>query len=374
MITIPIAASGNVAVMVMLVFLLLLSMSMVDGNEIKGFKFVDNNSTSAYIPENGEIAYELDQILPARMSVCLKVNIFFTRYGSDDALFDITDENGDDFLLLRVWYPFEQAEFNLFFKPDVFWKISPSAEVNILGKWIWLCFGLDFENPGESVMFINGKEIEARVKGANEVPFRPPSQYKLRIGKNSADKRPTIATFLDFNAWNRMLTHKEMELITDCHSSELVQGNLVNSSSIWIRTGSLIEEVTLNISETQCSKEKEEVDLFVPGKWNAFDGAVEVCEKMSTGGMSSSFDNTESFFRVHERARTLSGFVEECWLDGRILAWLPFRALNVESASDRNMYKNYKTGISVPEFFKPPGRAGRTCKLYTLDNQSITKV
>ena len=142
--------------------------------------------------------------------------------------------------------------------------------MSVVGKWIWICASIDFNNLKSSTIYINGYKFEGVPKGEKDNPKPPPNPYKVRLGKYDVDGRPTLGTFLDVNAWDRKLTDEEAQMYSDCSKANLATGNLVNSTTMWNMNSSLIAVVGEDLKETQCKEDQKMFDLFLPGLWRSF--------------------------------------------------------------------------------------------------------
>ena len=334
---------------ILLVHFVLFDTVFVNSKQLSGFKFLDNNSTSPYTPENGQLYALMSNKTMKDVSICFKVNTYFQRYDSREYLFDISDESESIVVGVSVLDILDNPFFMLELNNQRRAKYETNADTTLLGKWVWYCFLVDLEDLDSSRMFMNGVELKHTPWGTKEI--NPPiSIYKLRMGKYPIDGRPNLATFIDINAWDRALNEEEMKGLSDCKSNNSMglEGNLINMKTQWIINSSLISGEAFDIDQTTCVAKNHNFDLFLPGQWNTYVGASESCHKITGSGMSLAFDDADKFKSLYKKANLLEGFVKECWIGARILTWLPFKSM--KKTRDASKYLNTWTGS------KPPGK------------------
>ena len=145
-----------------LYFLILFSFNATNCQKLAGFNFLDNNSTSPYIPENGRMFVFYDQIYSRYFSLCFKINIRFQRYNDYDQLFYIGDEL--ETTVIKMVVASQEKRFTIFYNDirQVNWAFEDNhidAHLFFLGKWVWYCFVLNLEDLPSSKMFMSGMEL-----------------------------------------------------------------------------------------------------------------------------------------------------------------------------------------------------------------------
>ena len=93
--------------------------------------------------------------------------------------------------------------------------------------------------------------------------FRLNGTYKkgfdLKFGNYPVDNQPLFGYIADINVWDRKLNANEMEQLSNCQQMESLHGNVVNMTSKFVISGTLISFVEMESVEMECKKTHKDI-------------------------------------------------------------------------------------------------------------------
>ena len=113
---------------------------------------------------------------------------------------------------------------------------------------------------------------------------------------------------MDINAWDRLLTTKEMENWSDCKGFEHELGNMANMNSDFNITGPLVEPVENEDKEFDCEENFREI--IIPVRQTPLKIAQQQCDKFIKGSIGPNFKDLEKSPVI-----TLSGMCDRTAFD-----------------------------------------------------------
>ena len=153
------------------------------------------------------------------------------------------------------------------------------ASSNLLQKWLSICLNIDYEN-GSVQTWINGIELKSYNKS---LIYPNATSMTVRLGKYYGDGGVLIGKILDFNMWDRTLGSEEMQNYTQCypyHSEIPNVGNLINPSTSWSITGSLIKKIEIPQEDIVCQNRT----VLIPKRFEKMEKAMAICEILGEEG------------------------------------------------------------------------------------------
>ena len=177
-------------------------------------------------------------------------------------------------------------------------KFNGTLAKNIRLKWIAICLNFNYVN-GTVEMFLNGEKNQQIIKKPIVLPEESnENPLIVRFGKYFYDKTPLLGKVVDINIWDRyldwdqhliqldisrILTEQEGIDFTNCLTYvPTPSGNLVNGTTKWNITGSLIKKISLTESEIFCSSRT----LLIPVRYRTVHDAMAICEELGERGES----------------------------------------------------------------------------------------
>ena len=152
------------------------------------------------------------------------------------------------------------------------------------------------------------------------------SGFSVEFGRYIYDSNPIIGDLIDINAWDRVLSEKEMEAITNCKRFEPRVGNMINMSSAFNITGPLVELIELDSGELSCADTNK--DILLPVRANTVEAAAKQCNRLLQNSFGPFFRTAEKYAALYNRVNSFpktEGFRDLCWFGGRVLIWLPYK-------------------------------------------------
>ena len=206
--------------------------------------------------------------VPKQLSFCLR---FFLEYASQKAGF------WDGMGLFQVWTHERTSkdgasiEFNVHANYPLF-KIMDADTVkdfrrqtndpyrqNLLRKWNSVCYSVDFGKVNQTCqMSWNGQVVEEKVSTGLEWGWN----YGMgKLGVNFTlgkywNGPYFIGKFVEFNAWDRILTEEEHLQYSICENYFAAKGNLMSQEDRWENNNKFIVDYEVDWDEIQCSKNK----------------------------------------------------------------------------------------------------------------------
>ena len=86
-----------------------------------------------------------------------------------------------------------------------------------------------------------------------------------------------------------------------------------------------IFQVVIDEADVRC--ETDYVNIIVPGLYmNLFgqDSVVSLCNKIEKNSLVKHFQSEEQWSRFYHKFTNRTAVVEECWVGGRKLVWMPY--------------------------------------------------
>ena len=337
-----------------LYILLLLAAPGLPQVTFKGFRFKDNKSKYRWATDNGIAMLNFDDFLPPSMTICLRGRILYNRHGDQNFWFTVNMRKKK---ALVGTYP---SDFSFYQRSKGEWRVFscsvPSINhlmnkeeqdkakeskswpsKNSIRKWAHVCVVGDFTNE-KTAFFLNGKKInETEFKFSESFPADYYSDelrssgdilsgFSVEFGRYIYDSNPIIGDLIDINAWDRVLSEKEMEAITDCKRFEPRVGNMINMSSAFNITGPLVELIELDSGELSCADTNK--DILLPVRANTVEAAAKQCNRLLQNSFGPFFRTAEKYAALYNRVNSFpktEGFRDLCWFGGRVLIWLPYK-------------------------------------------------
>ena len=171
---------------------------------------------------------------------------------------------------------------------------------NLLQKWSSICLNIDYENSLVQ-SWINGEDL-----GSNNRTLIYPNTNSMtvRLGKYFIDDTALIGEILDFNMWNRLLSQEEMEKFTQCspnYSKIETVGNIINPSTQWEISGSLIEKIDVPEADVVCQNRT----VLIPIRYEKMEEAMGICEILGKkGDYLKPFKTLEDYVELYNKFKT----------------------------------------------------------------------
>ena len=237
--------------------------------------------------------------------------------------------------------------------------------INILRKWSRICISYNFER-NEAQAAINGvvsQLVKDPVTSPNNnntwdaniiTDAAPNSQMVVMIGRYGFDKNPVIGYYANVNAWDRTMTSEELKERTQCNKPVVDQGNVINDSTPWTLTGTLVKKIFVSINDTKCSKQNEKVNAFLPIPQLTKEEAKDLCNKfggnVSIGGK---FETLMDFDVYYEGLYANQKYLDQCGFydNGRLKTWLPYHQSSDETILVHELTKEPLMSNSDEKFY-----------------------
>ena len=104
---------------------------------------------------------------------------------------------------------------------------------------------------------------------------------------------------------------------------------MVNQSSVWIKKGHLVNEISVPLNSTVCNRQSRTVNAFLPIPDLTQPDAVDICRKFGKDVfIAGNFETLEDFHKYYEGPS--KQFYEKCGFydNGRVVTWLPYQVRN----------------------------------------------
>ena len=167
------------------------------------------------------------------------------------------------------------------------------------------------------------------------------------------DRSHTATLMVTLMTLSRTMSAAELREMTSCSEINTAQGNLVNSSTTWELTGSLVALINVSLDDLKCHKQVEKINAFLPVAELTMQDAIDLCGKFGEDvPVAGEFLNKADFDHYYEgecgmyssvvrsSASCREGlyknhhYVEwSTYFDnGRLMTWLPYRRNGDSSA------------------------------------------
>lgn len=188
-------------------------------------------------------------------------------------------------------------------------------------KWVSFCFSCDFEKA-KLRLDVNGKHLNT----VENFKIKPESEeINVIIGYYSFDNKPLIGKMIDIHIWGRYLTEQEGLKYSSCQNFVEKQGDIVNTTSEYNITGSLIEPISVQISEFLCTLENTRITLFLHAHFLKFLDAKRACDKYFPHSMVGPFKSIyNDWKKFHSEGIENKAVIKYCWNGGRHIHWMPY--------------------------------------------------
>ena len=293
--------------------------------QLKGMRFIDNNQTVPWLEENGNITFDFSSY-PVQLSICMKINLEFTRYTTYTGLLYIMDTKTRNILLnfeisstrrynIVVEFPGRTGDFEWHFGKE-------KLKANFLRKWTWFCFSMDYEKQ-TAKLAVNGRLLESR--HTEKLTKDAPScgNCRLVLGHFYRDSNPILGSLLDFSVWNETISDEDLMAFTNCKSYTEFSGSLIGRLSDMRVQGSLIKPITADLETVQCPADVQNFILYVPAEFIGQEDAMNVCHKLRYGTFGKAFSSVADFLKYNEIARNSKAVRRHSWGGARIQMWMP---------------------------------------------------
>ena len=236
---------------------------------------------------------------------------------------------------------------------------------NLLLKWSTICLNIDYDNSLVQ-SYINGEELEVTnwkiPQGYDNRTLIYPNTNSMtvRLGKYWADGGALIGKILDFNMWDRLLSHEEMSKYTQCYpyySRIQTVGNLINPSTRWEVSGSLIEKIEVPETDVVCQNRT----VLIPIRFEKMEDAMGICEILGeVGNYLKPFKTLQDYEELYNRFTTDPTMLKYCDHGGRHVMWLPYNGwksgegepVNItyyKSSEQLTMHEAWRDGNGIKE-------------------------
>ena len=191
---------------------------------------------------------------------------------------------------------------------------------SLLQKWSSICLNIDYEN---SVVqsWIDGEDLGFDNR---TLTYSNTTSMIVRLGKYWADGGPLIGKILDFNMWDRLLSQEEMAKYTQCYPNYLrIQpiGNLINSTTQWEISGSLIEKIEMSETDINCQNRT----VLIPIRYEKMEEAMGICEILGdVGDYLQPIRTLKDYVKLYNRFKSDPTMLKYCDHGGRYVMWLPY--------------------------------------------------
>lgn len=198
---------------------------------------------------------------------------------------------------------------------------------NFRRKWVSQCYAISYvENKSEA--FLEGERLpidERDLRLADSMPLKGLA-VEVTLGHYYFDNTPLIGKVVDFNMWGRRLTGEEARSYSDCRRYVPRVGDLVNSTTEFDTTGSLIRKIKVDLADTLCHHENSVNHLYVHTPFRRQVDAKEACDKYLMNSMAGPFEDIDNDWRLfHQMASNNSAVRSLCWAGGRVLFWQSYK-------------------------------------------------
>ena len=165
--------------------------------------------------------------------------------------------------------------------------------VKLQGRWTSYCIAVDFMT-NTTAYFVDGQELSGwyiQMRDFKEL-FSDNTNLPMvvRIGHYYFDDKPTIGRIIDINLWSRFLAFEELAKYSDCKVHEMKSGNVINQSTQFHITGSLITKIEVPVEDCLCTRQHTRRTLNVHVPFLSFDLAKMACDKYLVGSMVGPFE------------------------------------------------------------------------------------
>ena len=231
---------------------------------------------------------------------------------------------------------------------------------NLLQKWSSICLNIDYENSLVQ-SWINGEDLGYD----NRTLIYPnTNSMTVRLGKYFIDDTALIGKILDFNMWNRLLSQEEMEKFTQCspnYSKIETVGNIINPSTQWEISGSLIEKIDVPEADVVCQNRT----VLIPIRYEKMEEAMGICEILGKkGDYLKPFRTLQDYVELYNKFKTDPTMLKYCDHGGRHFMWLPYSGwksddgdpINItyyKSSDQLNMHEAWRLGQGIEKSQHP---------------------
>lgn len=231
------------------------------------------------------------------------------------------------------------------------WFYDREDSSNLLQKWLSICVNIDYDE-GYIQSWINGERLEQH---NNTLEYPNTNSMTVRLAKYYADGAPLIGKIVDFNMWDKVLSEEEMSSYTKCnphHAQIPIVGNLINPSTQWDISGTLIERVDVPEEEIACLNRT----VFIPIRYQKMEEAMEICEILGEeGDYLKPFDNFDEYKKLYKYFKSDPTMLKHCAHGGRHFFWLPYQENTPREAGEPSNVTFYKSNqqLTMNDAWRP---------------------
>lgn len=188
-------------------------------------------------------------------------------------------------------------------------------------KWISCCLSFDFANK-KIRLDVNGKHLNT----VENIEIEPEKgETTVFMGYRKFDNNPMIGKMTDINVWDRLLTKQEGLQYSSCQNYIEKQGDIINKTTRYNITGSLIEQISVPVNDFLCTLDNTRITLYVHAPFLNFRDAKEACDKFYFNSIIGPFtDIKKDWIYFHLEANENAAVKKYCWNGGRHLHWMPY--------------------------------------------------
>lgn len=169
---------------------------------------------------------------------------------------------------------------------------------------------------------MNGKHLRT----VENVKIKPDiGETTVTLGHFYFDNKPMIGKIIDINVWGRYLTEQESLLYSNCENYIEKQGDIINKTTQYNITGSLIKQISVEVEDFSCRLESRRITLYVHKPFNSFWDAKQSCDKYLSNSIIGPFTDIENDWRkFHSQGKENIAVQKYCWHGGRFIQWMPY--------------------------------------------------
>ena len=227
---------------------------------------------------------------------------------------------------------------------------------NVVKKWTKFCISYDFEK-NQAQAAVNGHVSEI-VKDPKTRPnyngtydktllknAGPDSKMILILGHYAFNRNPFIGDIANINVWDRSLNASELAKKTNCMETDLEQGSMINETSAWELTGTLVSKISVNPEYAKCTRKNQIYNAFLPIAQLTHEDATDLCQKLGKDvHIAGDFETVEDFDYFYDGLYRNQKYMDACnfYDSGRLRTWLPYKPNEM-----RTELVHVTTGVSL---------------------------
>ena len=210
---------------------------------------------------------------------------------------------------------------------------------NFRRKWVSQCIAIDFVN-NKTEAYLDGRRIDFNrfIRATNgKMSEAKDLAMVVTLGHYYFDNKPLIGKIVDVNIWSRYLTDDEGRNYSDCKVYIPRAGDLVNSSTKFMVTGTLVKPFSVESDTILCNIENSINHLFLHAPFKRQIKAREACDKYALDSMAGPFQDIDVDWKLfHKRASSNPAVRQFCWTGGRMLHWQSYMSYHSPEVKDYN--------------------------------------